>query len=65
MSQLEVARDIAQGIEGLIAVVTQLEKKSIDRLGQDYGLFQVAALLKCALIDIKIDIDWLNFKSEK
>lgn len=64
MDRTEQLKDLIQGVHGLIEVAHQLDIKSMEVMAQDYGLYQVEALLKCAYMDMHIDLKRLEHFSK-
>jgi len=59
-SKLEIMKDVLTAVSGLVTIVTDLTHTCEESLGQDYGLFQVTALLKLTQEDVAVDAYFLG-----
>ena len=55
-TKLETYRDVATAVHGLKMNTKNLYEKYKDKLGQDYGLYQIIALFELAYRDLNHDI---------
>ena len=59
-TKLEIMKDALTAVGGLVTIVTDLTHTCEESLGQDYGLFQVEALLRLTQEDLAVDAYFLG-----
>jgi len=61
-TKLETAKDMATAVNGLIENTQSVYKKCVQELGQDYGIYQVLALLRLTKEELETMIDFLEVR---
>ena len=59
-TKLETVKDMATAVNGLIENSQSVYEKCIQGLGEDYGMYQVLALLRLAKEELQTTIEYLS-----
>jgi len=59
-TKLETAKDMATAVNGLIENSQSVYGKCVQELGEDYGMYQVLALLRLTGEELETLIDYLE-----
>ena len=59
-TKLETAKDMATAVNGLIEITSSVHNRCVQELDQDYGTYQVIALLRLTRKELETLIDYLE-----